>query len=209
MIEQGTEEWHAQRLGKFTASRMKDLMARAKKDGSFLKAAQDYMDEVLSERLTGKASPKPVTYAMQRGTDLEPEARNNYAFEVGVQISQPEFVGHPDFESVGASPDGYIGEDGLLEIKCPESLTKHLTYLKDKAHVKEYWWQVQCQLWVTGRKWCDLVSYHPDFPHALQLAIARIEPDAKAFEAMKEAVMQADAQISEALKSIQELQAAA
>jgi putative phage-type endonuclease len=206
---QRDEQWHQERIGKITASRMKDLMARSKKDGKPLKAASDYMEDLLAERLTGKQKTIPTTYAMERGTMMEPQGLAAYSAAAGVFAEDVPFTPHPDLPYVGASPDGEIGEDGLVELKCPESITKHVTYLRDGAHVEEYWWQVQCQLWVTDRAWCDLVSYHPDFQPGLQLAIRRVEPDAEAFEQMKAACLEAEAKITAALSDIQKLAEAA
>lgn len=206
---QRNDEWFTDRIGKVTASRMSDLMARSVKDGSPLKAAKDYLNDLVAERLTGKPKTIPTTFAMERGTLLEAEAVAVYSQMAKVFVEDTGFIQHPDIPSVGASPDGLIGDDGLLEIKCPESITKHVAYLRDGAHVEEYGWQVQCQLWVTGRSWCDLVSYHPDFPEGLRLAVRRVEPDAEAIEQMKAAALEAECTILATLAEIQKLGEAA
>lgn len=206
-MEQGSPEWLAARIGKITASRMSDLMSRSKRDGSPLKACQDYMDELIGERITGRAADKPVTFAMERGTVLEPAARTQYAFERDVTVEECGFLIHPALAFVGASPDGLICDDGLLEIKCPMSFAKHIAALKDQAHAEEHRWQVQAQLWVTGREWCDLVSYHPDFPDHLQMAVVRVTADRAAWDEMDAMCCAAEARLTEMLADLEKVAA--
>ena len=179
MIAQGSPEWFAQRLGKLTASKMADVLAKTKTGPSA--SRQNYLAQLVCERLTGKVAESYSNDAMKRGTELEPVARAAYEANTGEIVTLAEFVTHPNNEMVGASPDGLIGAAGLLEIKCPGA-PAHIEVLKHGLPAK-YKPQVQTQLWVTGRDWCDFVSYHPDFPEALQLSIHRVNAD-KEYHAM-------------------------
>lgn len=208
MIIQHSAEWYDARAGKFTASRMAELMAHDKRNGKPLKSVQTYIDDVIAERLTGTAKIIPASPAMRRGYELEPEAREMYAFERDVTVEEAGFYSVGEHDCLGASPDGLIGDDGLLEIKCPESITKHVTYLRDHAHKEEYHWQVQTQLAVTDRKWCDLVSYHPSFPPELQLAIVRVERDEAAIKALWEAAHDAILVVYDTIAEIEKLKVA-
>lgn len=173
MIEQGSQEWLAQRLGKLTASKMADVLAKTKSGPAA--SRQNYLAQLVCERLTGKAAEAWASDAMKRGTELEPAARAAYEAHSGELVLPAEFVTHPDNELIGASPDGLIGDDGLLEIKCLNA-ANHIEVLKYGMPTK-YKAQVQTQLWVTGRAWCDFCAYHPDFPEKLQLKVTRVAAD--------------------------------
>lgn len=157
-MEQGTEEWLAARLGIPTASNFKKLFTATGKPST---SAETYFYELLAERLTGKPSNEYTNEWMVRGTELEPEARSTYEFIHDVQVQQIGFVYLDDRRHVGCSPDGLIGDEGLIEIKAPKAST-HVKYLLDGKVPSDYVPQVQGQLWITGRKFCDFVSYHPD-----------------------------------------------
>jgi len=165
---QRTDEWFKARLGVPTASSFHRIITPTGKSAS---GAPAYIDELIAEKLTGKGIEVPVTYAMQRGTDLEPKARENYEFIKDCEVTDVSLCLHDNVEA-GASPDGLIGEDGLLEIKCPLAHT-HVGYLREGVLPPKYIPQVQGQLWVTGRQWCDFVSYHPE----LKIMIVRVERD--------------------------------
>lgn len=170
MIEQGTPEWHAQRLGKATASRIADIVASTKSGPSASRA--NYAAELVAERLTGKPAERFSNAAMQWGTDKEPDARNAYAFITGEEVALAEFVQHQKIAMSGASPDGYVGGLGLVEIKCPITATHIETLLGAKIPAK-YETQMDWQMACTGRLWTDFVSFDPRLPDHLQLFVKR------------------------------------
>lgn len=209
MMEQRTDEWLAERAGNFTASRMGDLMARTKTGPS---ASRKNMITTLAiERLTGKCVDSFVNGAMQRGVELEQEALDAYSFELGVAVESVAYIKHPAIARAGCSPDGLIGEDGMVEVKCPAAMGKHLDALQKGQHAKEYRWQLQHQLFVSGREWVDATSYDPRFPQGLQLAIKRVFKDAEDHAAIEEEIGKADAEIERIvadLRSLGKLEAA-
>lgn len=162
-VDQGSPEWLQLRTGVATASRAEDVLATLK-SGAPAKARQDYACELAIERITGSMVEHFVNGAMQRGTDLEPEARAAYEAMTGELVDQVGFCLH-DSLAAGASPDGLIGADGLLEIKCPQSQIKIAQYWAT-GDVSEYLPQVHWQMWITGRAWCDLVIYDPRMARA-------------------------------------------
>jgi len=145
------------------------------KSGGEAATRKNYRTQLVIERLTGIPTETYTNGAMQWGVEFEPLAATMYEAETGNVIEEVGFEEHFELEA-GASPDGLIGEDGLIEIKCPNSAT-HIEYLKGKSLPKEYKAQVQGQLWITDRKWCDFVSYDPRMPANLQLFIVRVERD--------------------------------
>ena len=163
-IEQGTEEWLELRKGKFTASTFNDLFA-AKTTKGYEKAIY----KVVFERLTGESPENFTSDYMERGKELEAEAREKYEMMTFRKVSAGGFVGINSW--VGCSPDGWV-EDGLIEVKCPAFNTM-INYLLDKKLPKIYEKQVQGQLYVTGAEWCDFMCYHPK----LKPLIIRIERD--------------------------------
>lgn len=181
MIEQGSAEWFAQRLGKLTASKMADVLATTKSGPAASRA--NYRAQLVCERLTGKKADVFVSSDMQRGTDLEPAARTAYEVRSGEFVMLAEFVTHPEISDLGASPDGLVGGTGLIEVKCLNA-ANHIEVIKGGMPAK-YTPQVQTQLFVTGREWCDFVCYHPDFPEALQLSVHRVNADAKYHEMLR------------------------
>jgi len=170
-IEQGSEEWFKARLGKVTASRVADVIARTKTGPSASRA--NYAAQLVRERLTGVPDEQFTNAAMQWGTDMEPEARKAYEFYQAVSVEQVGFVPHPDIGDTGASPDGLVGDDGLVEIKCPNTAT-HIETLKGKAVPHKYITQIQWQLACTGRQWCDFVSFDPRMPESMQFFCVRV-----------------------------------
>lgn len=173
-IEQGTEEWFAARLGKVTASRVADVIAKTKSGVSASRA--NYAAELLCERLTGKAVDGFKSKAMEWGTETEDEARRTYAFRTGATITRVGFVPHPTIPMSGASPDSYVNDDGLLEIKCPNTAT-HLDTLLGGSIPKKYQTQMHWQMACSGRAWCDFVSFDPRLPPHLSLFIERQKRD--------------------------------
>jgi len=186
-IVQGSPEWFAARLGKITASKIADVMSKGK--GSAESAGvRNYRAQLVCERLTGVVEESYTNGAMQRGTELEPFARECYEFIKGVAVQQIGFVNHPTIPMSGASPDGLINDDGLVEFKCPNSAT-HIDYLLEgvapAAYIKQMMWQMAC----TGRQWCDFVSYDPRLPEELQLFIVRLLRDEAMIAEMETAVI--------------------
>jgi putative phage-type endonuclease len=174
MIEQGTPEWFAQRLGKVTASRVADIMAKTKTGVSASRG--NYLAQLVAERLTGQSADTFKSGAMQHGTETEPQARMVYEAETGQIVTEVAMINHPTIEMSGASPDGLVGEDGLVEIKCPNTSTHIATLLADKAP-SGYMAQMQWQMACTGRAWCDFVSFDPRMPDDMQLFIKRVPRD--------------------------------
>lgn len=174
MSEQGSAEWLAERCGRVTASRIGDLMAKTKTGWGASRA--NYLAELVAERLTGKPAERYSNAAMAWGTQTEPDARNAYSFHVNKDVEQIGFVPHPSIAMCGASPDGLVGADGLVEIKCPQTAT-HIESLRGGAIDKKYMLQMQWQMECTGRQWCDWVSFDPRMPDDMQLLVKRIPRD--------------------------------
>ena len=173
-IIQGTPEWFAQRLGKVTASRVADVIAKTKTGYSTSRA--NYLAQLVAERLTGKAAESFTNAAMQHGTETEPLARMAYETETGLMVTEVAMIDHPTIPMTGASPDGFVGDQGLVEIKCPNTATHIDTLLSDKTQSK-YIPQMQWQMACTGKKWCDFVSFDPRLPADMQLFVARVDRD--------------------------------
>lgn len=172
-MKQREDDWFKARLGKATASRFGDIMAKTRT--GYSASRKNYKAQLVIERLTGEVTESYTNGAMQWGIDTEPLARVAYELSSGNDVEQCGSIDHFELEA-GASPDGLIGEDGIVEIKCPNSAT-HIEYLKSKELPREYKAQVQGQLWITERKWADFVSYDPRMPEHLQLKIIRVERD--------------------------------
>lgn len=186
-IVQGSEAWFAARLGKVTASKIADVMSKGK--GSAESAGvRNYRAALVAERLTGVREETYINGAMQRGTECEPMARECYEFIKGVSVNQVAFVEHPYVPMSGASPDGLIDDDGLVEIKCPNTAT-HIDYLLSGAVPSQYIPQMAWQLACTGRKYCDFVSYDPRLSEEYQLFIIRYNRDEESIKAMETAVI--------------------
>jgi putative phage-type endonuclease len=174
MMEQGTEEWFTIRIGKVTASRVADVIAKTKTGYSATR--DNYMAQLVCERLTGQKGDSFSNAAMQHGTETEPLARLSYEVTQNVLVDEVGFVPHPTIEMAGASPDGLVGDDGLLEIKCPNTAT-HIETLLSQGVPGKYNTQMQFQMACTGRKWCDFVSFDNRLPEELQLFVKRVPRD--------------------------------
>ena len=180
MIEQRTEEWFQQRLGKVTASRISDVIAKTKTGVST--SRQNYLVQLVSERLTGKKGDSFVNQAMIDGIERESAARELYMRTRGVSVTEVGFFDHPTIAMSGASPDGAVNAEedgkyaGLIEVKSPIEST-HTNTLISKSVPSKYIPQMQWQLACTGAKWVDFVSYNPNFPEELQLFVARVDRD--------------------------------
>lgn len=182
MIQQGTDEWHRVRLGKVTASKVNDAMMDASKAGY-----QNYRAQLVCERLTGRPTETFKSAAMDQGNETEPQARAMYTMTTGMMVQEVAFVDHPAISMAGASPDGLVGELGLVEIKCPQP-TEHIRVMTGGTIKKAYREQMQWQMACTGREWCDFVSFCPDLPDDLALHIVRIAANSEAILEMETAV---------------------
>ena len=174
MLQQ-TPEWYAARLGKVTASRVSDVIAKTKSGYSASRA--NYMASLIVERLTGQCEERFESAAMIWGRDNEPHAKAAYSFLRDATVDDVGFVPHPLIDGFGASPDGLIGTDGLIEIKCPNTATHLETLLTDSIDGK-YVTQMMVQMACTGRQWCDFVSFDPRLPGDMQLFVRRVDRDA-------------------------------
>jgi putative phage-type endonuclease len=179
---QRTEDWYAARLGKVTASRVADVMAKTKSGYSASRA--NYMAQLICERLTGTQGESFQNAAMAWGTEQEPAARGAYEARTGLLVQETGFVPHPTISGAGASPDGLVGDDGLVEIKCPNTATHIDTLLGGSAALK-YRDQMMMQMACTGRQWCDFVSYDPRMPANMQLFVVRVIRDERAISEME------------------------
>lgn len=181
---QRTPEWYRDRCGCLTGSRVADALAVSKRDGKPLKARQDLLLEILAERLTGEVQAHFTTAAMQWGIDHEDEAREAYELATGEVVEGTGFVRHPLIDRFGASPDGLVGTDGLVEIKCPGTATHVYRLMNPGAGIEAYRPQLLAQLACTGRAWVDMVDFDPRIQDpALRLRIERFTPGAGEMEA--------------------------
>lgn len=185
-IQQGTEEWHQLRLGKVTASRVADILAKTKTGPSASRG--NYLIELALQRVTKTIEESYNSPAMEWGTQNEPQARVAYEVSTGNFVDQIAFVDHPKIKDFGCSPDGVVGE-GLIEIKCPNSAT-HWSYIKANEPPQKYIIQMQSQMSVTGAKWCDFVSFDPRMPERSQLLIVRINRDEELIAEIEKEVKQ-------------------
>jgi putative phage-type endonuclease len=173
-MEQRTPEWHAARLGRVTASRVADVVARTKT--GYGSGRANYMAELICERLTGTQGAFYSNAAIQWGVEKEPDARAAYEEAVGMFVVEVGFIPHNTISMAGASPDGLVGDGGLVEIKCPNTAT-HIDTLLSGFVPNKYINQMQWQMACTGRQWCDFVSFDPRMPEGMQIWIKRVDRD--------------------------------
>lgn len=173
-MEQRSDEWFKERLGKVTASRVADVIAKTKSGYSASRA--NYMAELVCERLTGLRGESYQSAAILWGVEQEAHARTAYEAKTGVLVVETGFIPHGTITMSGASPDGLVNDDGLVEIKCPLSAT-HIDTLLTGTIPGKYITQMQWQMACTGRQWCDFVSYDPRLPENMQLFIKRVPRD--------------------------------
>ncbi|WP_312388543.1 lambda exonuclease family protein [Stutzerimonas nitrititolerans] len=196
-MDQHSNEWFSARLGKVTASKVKDVMSKGR--GSAPSATrQNYMMQLLCERLTGKREEGFTSAAMQRGTDLEPVARSAYEIDKGVMTVETGLILHPKIEGFGASPDGLVGDRGMLEIKCPNTAT-HVLTMQSGRHDPQYEWQMFAQLACADRDWVDFVTFDDRMPDELQYACFRLERD-------EARIRQMEAEVTMFLEELAELE---
>lgn len=187
MIVQGSDEWKMQRLGKVTASRVADVIAKTKT--GYSSSRENYMAQLICERLTGQPSESFTNAAMQHGTDTEPLARSAYEMARNLLVKEVAFITHPRIEMAGASPDGLVADDGLVEIKCPNTATHIDTLLSQKVPTK-YITQMQWQMLVCNKTWCDFISFDNRLPERLQLFIQEVEFDPEYCAMLEKEVVQ-------------------
>jgi putative phage-type endonuclease len=175
MLEQRTDGWFNERLGKVTASCIAKVMAK-NKDGKPGADRANYRAQLITERLTGTREEGYVNGAMLHGIEAEAQARAAYEFTQGVEVAEVGFIPHPSIEMSGASPDGLVGGIGLVEIKCPNSAT-HIATLTGAGIDRKYLLQMQWQMACTERQWCDFASFDPRLPLEMQLHVERVRRD--------------------------------
>lgn len=199
---QGSEEWKAARRGKVTASRIADLMAKTK--SGYAASRSNLMAELIVERLTGVSTDCYTNAAMEWGTAHEAEARAAYVFLTGLPVVEVGFIDHPYVPNSGASPDGFVLEDGLVEIKCPNSATHIDTLLSGSVpgkYVKQMQWQMAC----TGRMWNDFVSYDPRMPANLSLFVKRVAFNEDEVKEMESEVFKFNNEIEDKISRLEKL----
>jgi putative phage-type endonuclease len=192
-VQQGSEAWHQLRMGKVTASRVADLLAKTKTGPSASRG--NYLIELALQRVTKTIEESYTNAAMEWGTQTEPQARVAYEVKTGNFVDQVAFIDHPTIAGFGCSPDGIVASDGLIEIKCPNSAT-HWSYIKANEPPNKYFIQMQAQMSVTGAKWCDFVSFDPRMPERSQLLVVRVPRD-------PEYILYMEAEISTFLKEVE------
>ena len=191
--EQGTQEWLDARLGRPSASQFYKLITTSGKPSA---SADDYISEMIAERITGEREPIFVNEWMQRGTELEPEARATYEFMHGVDVQEVGFI-LDDSSEFGCSPDGLINDDGGVEFKCP-SPKNHIAWSRKGVCPSKHYAQVQGCLYITGREWWDFMSYHPD----MKPFVVRVERDEKFIKKLAEQISLAVEEIKSEVRNL-------
>jgi len=200
-MEQRTPEWFAARTGKVSASKVSDVMSKTKSGYGASRAT--YMSQLLVERLTGTPTDFYANAAMQWGTDTEPQARAAYEFKTGNAVIEEGFILHPNIEMSGASPDGMVCDEGMLEIKCPNTATHIATLLAEKAPSK-YMNQMQWQMACAGRQWCDFVSFDPRLPENNDFFCVRVDRDDERIEELESEVVKFLGELDEMVLKLKE-----
>ena len=202
MIEQGTDEWKALRLGKVTASRVSDVSVKTKT--GYGAGRKNYMAELVVERLTNQPTDFFMSKDMAWGTEQEKFALAEYEMKYSILVDKIDFVNHPTIPMSGASPDGLVGSDGLIEIKCKKT-GNHIEDLLgasiDKSHLDQMMWQMAC----TGRQWVDYVCYDPRIPEGLQMHIKRVKRDDVYIKGMESEVIKFLKELDEQIESLLKL----
>jgi putative phage-type endonuclease len=202
--EQRSPEWFKQRLGKVTASRVSDIL-KTIKNGSPAASRRNYAAQLVSERLTGRSHDRFYNNEhMDWGRDQEPAAKEAYTARTGLDISEVGLIEHPEIAFAAASPDGLVGDDGLVEIKCLLT-ANHIDMLLEEDVKDEYRYQVLWQLACTRRKWCDFISFDPTMPEDMQLFIKRFVFDDKEIEALENEIKTFLHEVAETVERLQKL----
>ena len=200
-MEQRSAEWHAARLGKVTASKVADVVARTRT--GYAASRANYMAQLVCERLTGKPTEGFSNAAMEWGVEQEAAARDAYSARVGELVTEVGFIDHPAIKMAGASPDGIVGA-GIVEIKCPSTAT-HIEYLFEREPPQKYFYQMQWQMACTGADWCDWVSYDPRMPENLQLLVVRIPRDTDCIQMLEKEVSEFLAELDVKVAKLKEM----
>lgn len=198
---QGSEEWFNAKRGFVGASVMADVMAKGK-NGAEASTRRNLKARIIAERLTGQSPESFTSAAIQHGIEHEPIARALYEVSKGVDVEQVGFILHPEIKMTGASPDGLIGDKGLIEIKCPNT-ANHIDYLLGGTAPAEYHRQMLWQMECTGRVWCDFVSYDPRMPDDMQLFVVRFMRDDDRIKEIREGVIKFLEEVDEVLFKLQ------
>ena len=198
-LEQGSDEWLQARAGMITASKIKDIVA-----GNNTTGYKSMIADLVAERMSGKPVSGFSNGYMDRGNELEPDARREYETQNFVQVEQVGFVIHPELDYCGCSPDGLVGDDGMVQIKCHKSHI-HLNYIENGTVPKAYVRQIQWEMFVTDRQWSDFVSYAPQFPEPHNLWVKRIERDDELIKEILEEVKQAHELINKTIEKLNSL----
>ena len=200
-MEQRTDDWFQARLGKVTASRVADVVAKTK--SGYSASRQNYMADLIVERLTGQKASNFSNAAMDWGVEQEPAARAAYSARTGELVEEVGFIDHPTIAMSGASPDGFVGE-GCVEYKCPNTAT-HLEYLLAGKPVEKHVTQMQWQMACTGRAFCEFVSYDPRLPEHLQMLIVRVPRDDKRIAELEAEVLKFLAELDDKLQQLEKV----
>ena len=203
-VEQRSPEWFASRLGKVTASRVADVIAKTK--SGYSASRDNYMAQLICERLTGQQGESFTNAAMTWGTETEPLARSAFEAYADVMVEEVGFVPHPSIEMSGASPDGLVGLFGMLEIKCPNTAT-HIDTLLSQTVPGKYITQMQWQMRCCERQWCEFVSFDPRLPQDLQLFVKRVEFDPEYVAMLEKEVIQFLAELDDKVNKLTNLKA--
>lgn len=201
MAEQGSDAWLLERCGNVGASRIADIVAKTKNGPAASRA--NYMAQLVAERLTGRPLESFTSAAMQHGTATEPEARDAYSLRCDVEVVQVGFIPHPSIGKSGASPDGLVGDDGLCEIKCPNTATHIETLLGgsiERRHLLQMQWQMAC----TGRDWCDYASYDNRMPGSMALHVRRVLRDPVLIAELENEVIGFLAEVAEKVEELRD-----
>lgn len=201
MESQRSEAWFQRRIGRVTASRVADVVARTRT--GYAASRANYMAQLVCERLTGKPTEQFSNAAMEWGVEQEAAARDAYSARVGELVTEVGFIDHPAIPMAGASPDGIVGA-GIVEIKCPSTAT-HIEYLFDRDPPQKYFYQMQWQMACTGADWCDWVSYDPRMPENLQLLVVRIRRDTDCIMVLEKEVSEFLAELDVKVAKLKEM----
>ena len=201
MEQRENPAWWAARLGKVTASRVADVVAKTK--SGYSASRQNYMADLIVERLTGQKASNFSNAAMDWGVEQEPAARAAYSARTGELVEEAGFINHPTIAMSGASPDGFVGE-GCVEYKCPNTAT-HLEYLLAGKPPEKYVTQMQWQMACTGRAFCDFVSFDPRLPEHLQMLIVRVPRDDNRIAELETEVRKFLAELDDKLQQLEKV----
>lgn len=202
-IIQGSPEWFDIKRAKVGASKIADMMSKGRGNAESA-GRRNLKAKLICERLTGKTEETYTNAAMQWGVDNEEPAREVYEYKCDTEVDQVGFVDHPSIEYAGMSPDGLVGKDGLLEIKCPNTAT-HIDYMLAGVMPSEYVKQVQFQMACSGRLWCDFMSYDPRLGPDLQTFIVRVERDDELISQIEAEVVRLNLDIAQTIEKLQAL----